>query len=368
MAGAAAVLLLFPSLILAILIGFVLLIWVRIRYVNYRDRMFIHRALLRYGEQTEPPSDLPAAAVSVLRGREVTSRTLGTIVIEMCQKGVLRITPVARMRRAPLESGQEERYDYRLTVRGQSNLDWERTLCDAMRDREVTPEWLKSTLEDRRGAIGKQLGQHLKEWGLFNSNPMSGFRLLYWLWWLGTVLAGCSILSAVAAAIAFSIIESDSIGLSIFFVIVGLISAGVLYMLFLLQDRRQINMADRSRPNDKGLEELYQWLAFRQTSWRQSSPAESEESSEPYPCLSYAFALGVEKPWMYSGIAGTLLPDNTDTVFDPVGKSTSGAVFRPADSFFIGWIAADFATGAADHSGADISGDMDMDIDIDLSS
>lgn len=83
--------------------------------------------------------------------------------------------------------------------------------------------------------------------------------------------------------------------------------------------------------------------------------------------MSYAIALGEDRPWMYAGIAEALFPDDTVAATDSVREGDSGSLFRPADGFFIGWIAADFVGGNAGRSGIDIGGDMDIDMDIDLS-
>ena len=94
------------------------------------------------------------------------------------------------------------------------------------------------------------------------------------------------------------------------------------------------------------------------------------ERSRPYPFLSYAFALGVDKPWMYSGIVENIFPypdDIDDTASDSVGGGSSRSLLNPYDGFYIGWIASDFLTGEADLSGGDLDLDgLDFDLDLDL--
>ena len=354
--GGIAWLFMVPGMIIAVLIGVILRLLVDTFYVDYRDRTFIGVAEGR--KQTDPPSDLSAAAVSVLRGREVTSRTLGTIVIEMCQRGILRITPVVRAAGGPSESRQEEQYDYRLTVGSQSELDWERELCDSMRNREVTPESFKSTVESRKRVMGKQLGACLVERGLFDSNPVSGFGWLFWLRSLGIVLmVGGSVASVAAASVVGSTFTT-------FIMIFILGWMGLFYAVILWTCRHQLKLADKSQFNERGYEEFMQWLSFRTTMWRQDRPMEDEERSRPYPFLSYAFALGVDKPWMYAGIAETLFPDDMVTASDSIRKSGSGGILRPADAIFVGWIAADYSRGGASFS--DTGGDLDFDFDLDI--
>ena len=351
---------LIPGVLIAVLIGIFLPILINENY----DSINFHRnwRLARDRKQSEPPSNLSAAAVSVLTGLEVTGRTLGAMVIEMCQKGVLRIAPVVGTRRNPSESWPDNRIDYRLTVRGESKHEWERVLCDAMRDRDVTPEWLKSTLERRKGVIGKHLGEHLKERGFFDRNPMSGFRWIYWLRWLGIVLMASSSI-AVVAAYAVTYADADSTFTTVF-MILGLGLMVLCYIFLFLRDRHRIKLIDKIGPNHKGFEESMQWWAFRWTMRRRSGPRENED--RPYPYLSYAIALGEDRPWMYSGIAGTLFPDDMVTPTEPVREDDPARLFRPADGFFIGMIAADYVAG--DVGGSDIgTGGGDMDIDIDLS-
>ena len=228
-----------PGMIIALLIGALLPLLVDSFYIDYRDRMFIWIAKGR--KQTDPPSDLSAAAVSVSRSREVTSRTLGTIVIEMCQRGMLRITPVVRAAGDPSGSRQEEQYDYRLTVGSQSEFNWERKLCDSMRDREVTPESFKSTMESRKRIIGKQLGAYLVERGLFNSNPISGFRWLFWLRSLGIVLmVGGSVASVAVGSVVGSVFTT----IAMIFILALM---GLFYAIILWACRHQLKLAEKSR-------------------------------------------------------------------------------------------------------------------------
>ena len=137
---------------------------------------------------------------------------------------------------------------------------------------------------------------------------------------------------------------------------------GLFYTPLFLRDRHRIRLVDKSGPNDNGSEEYMQWLAFRWAMRCQSGPKENED--KPYPFLSYAIALGEDRPWMYSGISEALFPNDAAT--DSVRRSDSASVFRPADGFFIGWIAADYVTGDTGHSGIDIDGDMDLDIDLSI--
>ncbi|MYF78410.1 MAG: hypothetical protein F4180_00425 [Chloroflexi bacterium] len=67
---------------------------------------------------------------------------------------------------------------------------------------------------------------------------------------------------------------------------------------------------------------------------------------------------------MYAGIAEALFHDDTVAATDTVREGDSGSLFRPADGFYIGWIAADFVGGGADRSDIGIGGDMDIDIDL----
>ena len=324
-------------------------------FVDFKERRYITYAY--DPRQKTPPSDLPAPAVSVLRGREVTDRTLGAIVVEMYQRGVLRVRPAART--VGGSPSPDNEYDFRLIVEGQPRYEWERALCDAMQGEEVPHEWIKEALTSRRSVIGKQLGRLLKERGLFNSNPMTGIPWLWCIRFTGTALIACGLAASLAGAVAADWPTTDIAFLFLFSSIMALF-----YALILLGDRRRMKLADKSKPNSAGHDEIMQWLAFRTTMWERDAPT-GEDRDRPYPYLSYAFALGVDKQWMYSRATGARPPDvgmASPAVNRPEGDFR---LFRPADTFFFAWIASDYV-GSSMAQGSDFSGSGGSDFDIDF--
>ena len=88
--------------------GLALLLVIPLWILDFKWREAKHPKLIE--PVTRPPSGLSAAAVSVLESRQVNDRTLLTSVVEMCQRGMLEITPVRRATR-------RGEYSYTLTAR-----------------------------------------------------------------------------------------------------------------------------------------------------------------------------------------------------------------------------------------------------------
>lgn len=345
------------GMFIVVITGVVLPIMARLNFVDFRERRYITDAY--DPTQNTPPSDLPAPAVSVFRGREVTDRTLGAIVVEMYQKGVLGVRQVART--VGDSPSPDNECDFRLSMEGQPRYEWERALCDAMQGKEVTHEWIKETLASRRSVIGKQLGELLKARGLFNSNPMTGIPWLWWIRFTGIALIACGLAASFAGAVA---VDQPPLYIAAILLAFGMMA--LFYALILLGDRGRMKLADKSKPTSAGRAEIMQWLAFRTTMWEQAAPT-GEERDRPYPYLSYAFALGVDKPWMYSRASGARPPDvgmASPAVNRPEGDFR---LYSPTDAIFFAWITSDYeGSGMAQGSDFSGSGGSDFDIDFDI--
>ena len=111
---------------------------------------------------TPQSGSMPAAAVSVLEHREVTARTLLASVIEMCQRGDVRIEAVW------MRGG----YRYRLVQQGPPKFEWERSIRASLLSRPVTVQQLHNRMNDHSHAIGDRLGEYLQGRGLFPDNPV----------------------------------------------------------------------------------------------------------------------------------------------------------------------------------------------------
>ena len=73
---------------------------------------------------TPQPDSMPAAAVSALEGHMIWSPTMLASIIEMCQRGTLRIEAV----------GTRLGFLYQLSRHAPVQYDWERTICESMAD------------------------------------------------------------------------------------------------------------------------------------------------------------------------------------------------------------------------------------------
>ena len=133
---------------------------------------------------TQPPSDLPAAAISVLGSRKVSLETFLAALIEMCQKDILQVVGI---RVTPRQTTEGESYDgeyeynyrgkyiYWLVPKGAPQFEWERIvlnlipkqpmMIDALIDRQdeallELPKFPDDLPVGPRGAlIGRQLGE-----------------------------------------------------------------------------------------------------------------------------------------------------------------------------------------------------------------
>ncbi|MYE46117.1 MAG: hypothetical protein F4X25_05090, partial [Chloroflexi bacterium] len=109
-----------------------------------------------------PAGSLPAAAVSALVGHAVWSPTKLASLIEMCQRGTLRIEAVTT------RAG----FLYRLSRQGPPEYDWERTILGSLPARASTIDALDEALETLDDAIGDQIGDYLERRRLFHGNPV----------------------------------------------------------------------------------------------------------------------------------------------------------------------------------------------------
>ena len=111
---------------------------------------------------TPKPGSMPAAAVSALEGHAIWSPTMLASIIEMCQRGTLRIEAV----------GTKGGFVYRLSRQGFTQYAWEQTICDSLPSRPTTVDELHDAMKEREDAIGDQIGDYLQHRGLFLDNPV----------------------------------------------------------------------------------------------------------------------------------------------------------------------------------------------------
>ena len=124
----------------------------RHNWVNYPKRR---------GLVMQLPGNLPAPLVSVLKSREVSDRTLLTIVLDMCSKGSLE-----------LHGGVSFGGRYYLGQSGEPEHDWERSILDSMPKTGFKPEDLKNRLRRHKDDISKQIDDYLQRIGWFDGEPL----------------------------------------------------------------------------------------------------------------------------------------------------------------------------------------------------
>ena len=222
---------------------------------------------------TRQPSELSAAAVSVLEDGMVSDRTLLAAIVEMCQRGTLQFECV--------RTGGG--YRYRLSKQGPAQFDWEQVICNRLPAIPTTVQELRDRISEREDVIGSQLGKHLQDRGLFHDNPMrvmrehvsDGFEL--------ELLAG--ILFGVGGGLWMALWLSQWWANSL----VGAAIGGI-YLLVATPTN-----VGKLPPTEAGAYEIGQWLGLKE-----SLPGPDREAGrdEPDSMLAYAIALDAAKPWL----------------------------------------------------------------------
>ncbi len=224
---------------------------------------------------TSRPSSMPAAVVSVLHGHMTWSPTLLAAIIEMCQRGALRIEAV----------GTRVGFLYRLSRQGPTQHDWERTLCDSLPSRPTTIDALREELDKHSDAIGDQIGNYLQRRGLFHDNPVRVRRENSddgSDWWLvASILTGVG--SGLWAALWLDQWWANAL--------IGLF-AGLVYSFITSQMTLRTGML---KPTPAGAHEISQWLGLSEFLAGPGAPATRDQSD---PMLAYAVAFDVAQPWL----------------------------------------------------------------------
>ena len=254
---------------------------------------------------TQPPSDLPAAAVSVLESRKVSLDTFLAALIEMCQKDVLQVVGI-RVEPGQATEGKNYfgeyehiypgKYIHWLVPKGVPQFEWERSLLEWI---PKQPMMIDELIDDSRYILTehhvaqnhRQLGEHLRYRGLFNDNPMQAMSdanrgylahflgaasvciglglLLYWLlsswvsWPPWANIAG-SVAGGIVSSIIYAVaVEPSRIG--------------------------------HIAPTRVGLQEISRWLALKE-SLLQFDPLSDADGSDSL--LPYAIAFDEAERWL----------------------------------------------------------------------
>ena len=281
-------------------------------------------AIPRYSG-TPRPGSMPAAAVSTLRGHMVGSPTKLASIIEMCQRGTLRIEAV----------GTRGGFIYRLSRQGFTEQGWERTICDSLPSRPTTIDALREAIDGHEDAIGDQIGDYLQQRGFFHDNPVrvrrensddggpwdlfaciltgvgSGLWAALWLdqWWANALIG------------AFS---------------------GLVYSYFAAQIRVWTGMLE---PTPAGAQEIGQWLGWEESIARTAHPVARSQSD---PMLPYAVALNVAQPWLdVSASAPPWFGSGGESSLQPADLDTAYHAFMHAPEWWLTGRSEDAAKAAA---------------------
>ncbi len=227
---------------------------------------------------TPRPGSMPAAVVSTLEGHMTWSPTLLASIIEMCQRGTLRIEAV-RTRVGFL---------YGLSRPGPTQYDWERTICNSLPSSPTTVNTLHEAIKKREDAVGDQIGDYLQQRGLFHDNPVrvrrensndetpwdllacvlmgvgSGFWAALWLdqWWASALIGAFACLA---------------------------------YTFLLWTDPALEVRTGMLKPTQAGAVEIGQWLGLKETL---AGPGPMGARDQSDPMLAYAVAFNVAQPWL----------------------------------------------------------------------
>ena len=223
---------------------------------------------------TRRPGSLPAAAVSTLQGHMTWSPTMLASIIEMCQRGTLRIEAF----------GTRVGFLYQLSRQGFTEYEWERTICDSLPSRPTTVDALYEAIKKREDAIGDQIGDYLQHRGLFHDNPVRVRRENSSDgsdWWMGAcILTGVGV--GFWAALWLGQWWAN--------VLIGAF-AGLVYSLVAAQ--MTWPRTGMLTPTPSGAIEIGQWLG-----WRESMAASPDAWSRSDAMLPYAVGLNVAQPWL----------------------------------------------------------------------
>ncbi|MCY4112884.1 MAG: DUF2207 domain-containing protein [Chloroflexi bacterium] len=233
---------------------------------------------------TPRPDSMPAAAVSVLQGHMTWTPTLLASIIEMCQRGTLRIEPV----------GTKVGFLYRLSRQGLTQHEWERTICDSLPSRPTTLDALHDAIKKREDAVGDQIGDYLRQRGLFHDNPVRVRRENSddgGTWWmLACILTGVG--TGLWAALWLDQWWAN--------VLIGAF-AGLGYSFATVQ--MTMPRTGMLTPTPAGAAEIGQWLGWKESLAR---PELAGVADRPDSMLAHAVGLNAAQRWL--GVAGKAPP------------------------------------------------------------
>ena len=255
---------------------------------------------------TQPPSDLPAAAVSVLESRKVSLETFLAALIEMCQKDILqvvgiRVTPGRTTEGKNYASEYEHiyqgKYIYWLVSKGAPQFEWERIVLNSIPKQPMMIDDLINELHNplvgrHEELIGKQLGEHLRYRGLFNDNPVQAMSDAD----RGSL---AHVLGAISVCIGFGLLSYWLLSswvswpqwANLASSIVGGIVLSVIYTVVVEPSR-----IGHITPTRAGIQEISRWLTLKESPL-QFDPLSDADGSDSL--LPYAIAFDEAERWLH---------------------------------------------------------------------
>ena len=242
------------------------------------------------GPVTQPPSDLSAAAVSVLESREVTPRTLLAIMVEMCRKGVLQIA-VVDDGDLPSRNWKGDYY-YWLSRHRHPQFEWERLLFDAIPDRPVKANDLPGLLRRNSDSIGDYLDEYLWSRGIFDGDPIQTHRK-YRRRWFRALLRAMTVMAGIGFALWLGLWLPPWENLSK--TVIWGIPFGLTADVALYRRLPRILASGSVPPTETGAYEISRWRELRKF-LRSLTP--SGLATLPDSLLPYAIALHTKQEWV----------------------------------------------------------------------
>ena len=278
---------------------------------------------LRWSSGIPQPDPMPAAAVSALEGHMIWSPTTLASIIEMCQRGTLRIEAV----------GTRVGFLYRLSRQAPVQYEWERTICESMPTRATTVDALYDAMKKREDAIGDQIGEYLQHRGLFHDNPVQARRdnVDDGIGW--GMLAG-ALMGVGSGLLAAQWLEQWWAN-----VLIGVFT-GIVYLMMAPEIRT--GMVPTTQ---RGAQEIGQWLGWKETL---AEPAPTDARDHADSILPYAVAMNVAQPWL--NVSDSAPPwFGSDSASSLQGADLDAAYhgFMHAPEWYLGGRSGDAAKAAA---------------------
>ena len=252
----------------------IIVLWV---WSKFRPAQAIEKATeadrFRWSSGIPQPDPMPAAAVSALEGHMIWSPTMLASIIEMCQRGTLRIEAV----------GTRVGFLYRLSRQAPVQYEWERTICESMPTRATTVDALYDAMKKREDAIGDQIGDYLQHRGLFHDNPVRARR--------DNVDDGIGwgMLAGVLMGVGSGLLAAQWLEQWWANVLIGVFT-GIVYLMMAPEIRT--GMVPTTQ---RGAQEIGQWLGWQET---MAEPAPTDARNQADSILPYVVAMNVAQPWL----------------------------------------------------------------------